>query len=537
MEPAFLSGPHDLPRDPAARAHRTPPQRVAIRVAEGHVGVRPASDAGGDVVDVEILLAIHAGLEGERSHDPRGVMLLRRLHPFLREAEDLVQCTLPEGRGVVTNHDVPGDPLEWIQRELLVRGKADVPVEGRLDPPVDAEELQPLAPPLERRVEEVEVEDGPDDVALDPGCRQVRFRDYALLEQCGRLLPVLLRTRRGEEPALEFLRLVRELHDHEGINVRRIVDLLRVREARFLEEPVVALLLRSLLRAEEVPAPEEGHEKLVLDRADVAVRRERPIRNEHRVPVPEVFLHFLRQDFRERVEDARLVDYPTHELAPGVPHRTEVPSVRRLPAALADRDRAEPFLDGTVAHIERGMGRDHADGRPALVVSLEDLQDPLPVDHTHPLTVCVPMREAALSVSRPWRVLLHYGSGGPHRRFRRHLNPATRNRAFAANAVREVVGMGLRGPVCPTRVEARPQGVPRAGPRASQEHGPASGAGPGGDPPARLPPRRIGSSRVPEDRWRGGDRGVRVGPTHARRWTVVTGPDPAPHRPDATPSR
>src|SRR5437773_1851240 len=81
VETPFVRGPLDLHRDAAPRAHRPPPQRVSIWMANAHVDVGSPANPRGNVVHVEVLLLVHARLEGEGPEDPGGVVGLCRLHP------------------------------------------------------------------------------------------------------------------------------------------------------------------------------------------------------------------------------------------------------------------------------------------------------------------------------------------------------------------------------------------------------------------------------------------------------------------------
>src|SRR3990170_2559850 len=126
---------------------------------------------------------------------------------------------------------------------------------------------------------------------------------------------------------------------------------------------------------------------------------------------------------------------------------------------------------------------------------------------------CVPMRGHPLIISRRGR----------------HLNPVAGNRAPDGGPSREVVGLGVRRPVDSARVAARPPGVPEAAPRAPGRRAPA-GPGPRHNPSPRLPPHGRGPARLPEDRGRGGRRGLGLRPAHARRGEVVPRPPPAPPR-------
>src|SRR3989442_608357 len=150
----------DLHRNAPSGAHRAAPQRVAIRMAHRHVDVRAAADPRRDIVDPEVQVLVHGRLERERANDPRRKVLLGRADVSLPDFEDIVQTRLAQGRGVVPHDDVLGDALCLVQGQLLVRRQPHVPVKGSLEPPIDAEQFEFLRVVLDRRVEEVEVEDG-----------------------------------------------------------------------------------------------------------------------------------------------------------------------------------------------------------------------------------------------------------------------------------------------------------------------------------------------------------------------------------------
>src|SRR5439155_189131 len=101
---------------------------------------------------------------------------------------------------------------------------------------------------FDRGVEEIEVEDRADDVALDAGLREVPRRDDALFEERRRLCLVFLVARGGEETPFQLLDFVMQLHDDETIDVLRFLDLFRGGKPGFLEDPVVAPFLLPLLR-------------------------------------------------------------------------------------------------------------------------------------------------------------------------------------------------------------------------------------------------------------------------------------------------
>src|SRR3989475_4608454 len=163
VEPAAVDAASDLHRDPSSRAHRTPPERVPVRMAERHVDVRPASDPGGHVVDPELEVLVDRGLERERADDPGSEVFLGRPHVPLGDVEHLAQAGLAEGRAVVSHDDVFRNALGGLERELLVRRQPHMAVQGRLEAPVDAKEFELLPLLLDRRVEEIEVEDRTDD--------------------------------------------------------------------------------------------------------------------------------------------------------------------------------------------------------------------------------------------------------------------------------------------------------------------------------------------------------------------------------------
>src|SRR2546426_6045271 len=216
-------------------------------MADRHVDVRPAAGPRGPVVNPKLQVLVDRGLERERADDPRSEMFLRRPHVPFGDVEYLAQAGFAQGRAVVSHDDVFRNALGLVERELLVRRQAYVAVQGRLEAPVDAEELELLPMLLDRGVEEIEVEDRADDVALDAGLREVPRRDDALLEERRRLGLVFLVARGGEESPLQLLYFVMQLHDDEAVDVLRGLDFLRGGEHGFLEDPVVTPFLLPLL--------------------------------------------------------------------------------------------------------------------------------------------------------------------------------------------------------------------------------------------------------------------------------------------------
>src|SRR5207245_11009210 len=106
-------------------------------------------------------------------------------------------------------------------------------------------------------------------------------------------------------------------------------------------DPVVAPLLLSLFRPQQVAAPEQRDLERALDLVEIAVRREGPIRDEDRVRLAKALLHLLVEDFLELREDDRLVHHPADRTALLVPGRAEVSRIRRRPALFADHERRE----------------------------------------------------------------------------------------------------------------------------------------------------------------------------------------------------
>ncbi len=78
-------------------------------------------------------------------------------------------------------------------------------------------------------MEEIEVEHGSNDIALNTGPIEAFLIDDALLQQGLRLLDVLLVGSTGEEAPLKFLLSVMQLYDDQAIDVLRVIDFLRIR--------------------------------------------------------------------------------------------------------------------------------------------------------------------------------------------------------------------------------------------------------------------------------------------------------------------
>jgi len=69
-----------------------------------HIGA--PSDAGRHIVDVEVEILVHAGLQAEGTNDSRAVMLLRCRYIFFRQLKGLLQERLSQGGRVVAAYGV-----------------------------------------------------------------------------------------------------------------------------------------------------------------------------------------------------------------------------------------------------------------------------------------------------------------------------------------------------------------------------------------------------------------------------------------------
>src|SRR5438132_9957425 len=262
------------------------------------------------------------------------------------------------------------NPLGVVESPLLLRGQPDMAVQGRLKAPIDAEEFQFLRVVLDRRIEEVEVENRTDDVPFDPRVLQVLFRDDALFQQGLGLLAEFRITRGREEAPFELLDLVGELDDREAVDVPRLLELLRGRQLGLLEDPVVALLEFALFRTEEIATPEDRDPEIVLDDIQVDVGGEGPVRDEDATHAPKVLLKFWGEDLFEFSEDDRLVHRPAHRTSVLVPYGAEVARVRSLAAFLAEHEGAKALFDRAVANVQRGVGPDRRAAAPRRIVVL-----------------------------------------------------------------------------------------------------------------------------------------------------------------------
>src|SRR5438132_4382709 len=257
-------------------------------------------------------------------------------------------------------------------------------VQGRLKAPIDAEEFQFLRVVLDRRIEEVEVENRTDDVPFDPRVLQVLFRDDALFQQGLGLLAEFRITRGREEAPFELLDLVGELDDREAVDVPRLLELLRGRQLGLLEDPVVALLEFALFRTEEIATPEDRDPEIVLDGIQVDVGGEGPVRDEDATHAPKVLLKFRGEDLFEFSEDDRLVHRPAHRASVLVPHGAEVARVRSFAAFLAEHEGAKALFDCAVADVQRGVRPDRRDADLRRIVAFEHLHNLLALDHRGP---------------------------------------------------------------------------------------------------------------------------------------------------------
>ena len=154
-----------------------------------HVHIGAASDPRRDVVNEEVQVFIHTGLQTEGPDDAGCIVLLRRFDVLLRQPESLLQERLAQGCRIVAADRVLRVDLAFVQRQLLRGRKTAVTVQAGLKAPVYADELDAFC---DGRVEIVQIEDRPDDVALNPGQLNSILVDHILAKQQVCFLAVLL---------------------------------------------------------------------------------------------------------------------------------------------------------------------------------------------------------------------------------------------------------------------------------------------------------------------------------------------------------
>ena len=330
-------------------------------MTDGHVDVGSASDTRCDIIDVEVEVLVDTGLQTERSDDSGIVELLGGLDILLCELVCLGQERLPQCGGVVTADGVLGNDSVLFELHLLLSGKPAVSVQGGLESPVDSQELQFLALLLQRGVEEVEVEDGTDDVLLHPCILEEVWFDDALLDELCGFLDELVVVLGCEESPLQLLDLVVDLDDGEPVDVLGLFDLLGEWESRLVEDPVVIFGVSPLLGSEEVPASDHGELEIVLNCIDSAVGNEGPVGNEKDIVLQKAVLNLGFQDAAVLVQNDGLVDGSPSEVALVVVDRLVISGERRVPSFLTDGDGLESLGFRSVACVKSRMGAHNSD--------------------------------------------------------------------------------------------------------------------------------------------------------------------------------
>ncbi|VVB62706.1 Uncharacterised protein [uncultured archaeon] len=248
-------------------------------MADGHVYVGPAPYPWSDIVDVEVQVFVHAGLQAEGPYDSRSVILLSGINVLLGQLEGLLKKRLAQRGRIVAAYCVFGVDLLLVQGHLLGCRQSDVPIQARLETPVYANQLYSLG---DGRVKEVKVEHRTDDVPLNPCQIQAVLVNHSLLQKDVSLLTVLFIGGGREKPALKGFDCMRQLYHDQLIDLLRF-DLLREGQPRFFQQPVIIPLVAPLLRPEKVPGTYQRNGELVLYGIYPAVRGEGPIGNEEDV--------------------------------------------------------------------------------------------------------------------------------------------------------------------------------------------------------------------------------------------------------------
>ena len=140
-------------------------------------------------------------------------------------------------------------------------------VKARLKPPVYADQFNPLR---YGGVEVVQIEDRPNDIALNPGQLNPILVDHILAQEEIRLLAVLLIGGSSEKSPLQGFYRVGQLDHNQLVDVLRF-DRLRIWQTRLLQQPVVVPLVPSLLGAKQVAGAEQRKRKLILHRIYPAI--------------------------------------------------------------------------------------------------------------------------------------------------------------------------------------------------------------------------------------------------------------------------
>ena len=350
-------------------------------MADVDVDVGATAQARGDVVNGVIHVLVDASLQAEGADDARVVVLLSGVDELLTQLERGFEQGFTDRGGVVAHDGHLRDLLVSGHGHLLGSRQANVAVKGGLEAPVDAEQLERLVTVGQRAVEEVQVEHGTDDVALDASAVEAFLIDDALFEQGLRLLDVFFVGCAREETTFELLLGVMQLDDDQAVDVLRVIDFLRVRQACLVEDPVVILVLGPLFHAQHVARAKHGDVEVVLDGVDVAVGGERAVRDVHHVAVAHALLHGGVEHAVKGGHHDGLVHHAASDATGGVALAAEVLRVGLLAPLFAIRHGGEAFLDRAVTNVQRRVGCGHAHAELHAVVVLDDACDVVTGDH------------------------------------------------------------------------------------------------------------------------------------------------------------
>src|SRR5690554_5426437 len=100
-----------------------------------HMYIGPAAYSWGDIINIEIKILIHTGLQAERTYNSRIIMFLCSFYVFLPHFEYFLKQRLAQCCGVMPANRVFGSELVFGQGNLLRGRKPYVPVKAGLKAP------------------------------------------------------------------------------------------------------------------------------------------------------------------------------------------------------------------------------------------------------------------------------------------------------------------------------------------------------------------------------------------------------------------
>src|ERR1019366_8656456 len=250
----------------------------SVRGAHVRVHVCAAADARCDVVNVEVHVLINDRLQAKRSDYWGAVVSLREGDKSFGHYIDSLKQRLSERRVRVADDSHQRVAVFCRQLQGLLGGDSHQSVKVAFESKINAEELDLL---VDRRIEEVEVEHGADDVLFDPRVVEGFGSNNLPVDEPPNLRVELLRRSGGEEPTFERHILVVKLHHHERVDVIFARIVFWDWNACLLTDPIVILFFSlPILYLQHLTRAYERQPKLVFDSTYTAVDYKRTVRDE-----------------------------------------------------------------------------------------------------------------------------------------------------------------------------------------------------------------------------------------------------------------